>query len=85
MSSSVLENIKRTTQAQLEGYRKWDVDAILAPRAENCIYKYRPESMERPEMNNAQFREYFSTVIPLLQGFDVRCLFSASILCRVAN
>lgn len=69
--SQVLENIKRTTRAQLEGYRKWDLDAILAPRAENCVYKYLPETMDRPAMNNDQFREYFATVLPLLQGFDV--------------
>lgn len=70
--SSLLENMKRTTHAQLYGYRQWDLNAILAPRAGNCTYHYLPQSMERPVMNNEQFREYFSTVIPLLQGFDVR-------------
>lgn len=64
--------MKRTTHAQLDGYRKWDIDAILAPRAENCIYRYLPTSMGNPDMNNEQYRAYFSTIIPLLQGFDVR-------------
>ena len=71
--STLLENMKRTTHTQLDGYRRWDLDAILAPRADNCIYRYLPESMERPAMNNEQFREYFSTVIPLLQGFNLCC------------
>lgn len=66
------DSIKRTTQAQLDGYRKWDLDAIMAPRADNCSYRYLPESMGRPAMNNAEFREYFATVLPLLTGFSVR-------------
>lgn len=69
--SSLLENMKRTTRAQLDAYNKWDLDAIMTPRADDCVYRYLPESMNRPPMNNEQFREYFASILPLLQGFDV--------------
>lgn len=69
---SLRETMKRTTQAQLDGYRKWNVEAIVAPRADDCIYTYHPESMGRPPMNNDQFKDWFSTMIPLLKDFDVR-------------
>lgn len=70
--STLLANIKRTTHAQLDAYKAWNVDAIVAPRADDCTYRYLPESMNQPTMDNDQFREYFSTIIPLLEGFDVR-------------
>lgn len=70
--SSLLESMKRTAHAQLDGFRKWDLEAILAPRAENCQYRYLPESMGNPSMNNEEYRAYFAGILPLLQGFDVR-------------
>lgn len=71
--SSLLENMKRTAHEQLNGFKQWNLDAILAPRADNCVYTYLPQSMGRPPMNNDAYREYFSGILPLLQGFDV-CL-----------
>ena len=72
MAPSVLENMKATTEAQFDAYRSWNVDAILEPRTEDCIYRFLPETLQRPPMNNSDYRAYFSTIIPLLQDFNVR-------------
>jgi hypothetical protein len=75
MSAVVLENIRRTTQATIDAYHKWDLDAILAPRSSDCVYKFRPLSLKQPPRNNAEYREYYaSQIIPLFQDFKVRLL-----------
>jgi hypothetical protein len=75
MSAAVLENIKRSTQATIDAYHRWDLDAILAPRADNCIYQFRPLSLKQPPRNNAEYREYYaSQIIPLFQDFKVTLL-----------
>ncbi|KAK4894719.1 hypothetical protein LTR27_007107 [Elasticomyces elasticus] len=55
MTSSVLDNIKRTTQQTIDGFRKWDIDAIMAPRAENCTYQALPKSLGLPPHNNKDY------------------------------
>jgi hypothetical protein len=74
MSATVFENIKRTTQATIDAYNKWDLDAILASRSDDCIYQFRPLSLKQPARNNHEYREYYaSQIIPLFQEFKV-CL-----------
>ncbi|KAK4906881.1 hypothetical protein LTR49_024031 [Elasticomyces elasticus] len=72
MASSVLDNIKRTTQQTIDGFRKWDIDAIMAPRADNCTYQALPKSLGLPPLNNKEYREWYTAeIIPLMQNFDV--------------
>ncbi|KAK3684537.1 hypothetical protein LTR37_020179 [Vermiconidia calcicola] len=72
MATSVLDNMKRTTQATIDGYRKFEIDAIMAPRADDCVYEALPKSMGAPALDNESYREFFSTqVIPLFEDFKV--------------
>lgn len=65
--------MKRTTQATIDAYNKWDLEAILAPRSDSCVYQFRPLSLKQPARNNSEYREYYATqIIPLLQDFKVR-------------
>lgn len=69
--TSVLENMKRTAQAVCYGYEQWEVNAVLAPRADVCVHEVGPRSLGRPPKNNSQYREYFATVQSLFHDFKV--------------
>lgn len=67
------ENIKRTTEATIDAYRKWDLEAIMSTRSDDCVYQFRPLSLKQPAMDNAAYREYYGTqIIPLFTDFKVR-------------
>lgn len=62
----------RTALNLLESYDKWDIDAIIAPRAENCVQQVYPSRLNRPKQNNAEYREYFEKgVMPHFKDFHV--------------
>lgn len=69
--AAVIENMKHTTRAVLESYEKWEIEAIMAPRDDNCIHQILPMSLERPPRNNEEFRGYLTPIIPLFKGFTV--------------
>jgi hypothetical protein len=78
-----LDSIKRGTEATIRGYRKWDVDAILAPRAENCTYHLLPESIGVPPRSNAEYREWYTTqIIPLFKEFKVSDAYPLVVACH---
>lgn len=69
MANSVHENMKRYTQRVLDAYAAWDLDAILADRAEECIYYARPESAGLPQKNNSEYRQWYTAeIMPLMKG-----------------
>lgn len=47
----------------IQGYQKWDIEAILDPRAENCTQQVFPASLGLPKLNNSQYREYLTNGI----------------------
>ncbi|OCT44851.1 hypothetical protein CLCR_06484 [Cladophialophora carrionii] len=68
MANTVLENMKRYTQRLLDAYAAWDLDAILADRAEECVYHARPGTTGLPPRNNAEYREWYTTeIMPLMK------------------
>ncbi|EXJ55618.1 hypothetical protein A1O7_08547 [Cladophialophora yegresii CBS 114405] len=68
MADTVLENMKHYTQKLLDAYAAWDLDAILADRAVECIYHARPETAGMPPMNNAEYRQWYTTeIMPLMK------------------
>lgn len=60
-----------TALAFIAGYNEWNMDAILAPRAENCMHRVYPARLSRPNMNNTEYRTYFSAFLPLYKDFNV--------------
>jgi hypothetical protein len=77
IATTILHHLKCGTEATIEGYRKWDIEAILNPRAENCSYNLLPESIGVLQRNNAEYREWYLTqVTPLFKNFSVRRLIS---------
>ena len=61
----------KTAMQAIEGYNNWDIDAIFAPRTETCTQRVYPERLDRPVMNNTEYRAYFSAVLPIFKDFHI--------------
>jgi hypothetical protein len=74
MAASVLANMKQYTKRLLDAYAAWNLDAILADRAEECVYHARPETIGMPPRTNAEYRQWYtSEIMPLMkEGIKVR-------------
>jgi len=69
--ADVLDQMKRTTKAVIDGYNNWDIEAIMAPRASDCISRVLPKSLGREPRNNDVYRQYFASIMPLFKDFTV--------------
>lgn len=69
--ASIMDNMKQTAQAVCDGYTKWEIEAVMKPRAENCTHHLGPRSLGRPPRDNQQYRKYFSSVQSLFHDFQV--------------
>ncbi|KAJ9617033.1 hypothetical protein H2200_000754 [Cladophialophora chaetospira] len=68
MANTVLDNMKRYDQRILDAYAAWNLDAIMADRAEECVYHARPETAGLPPRNNAEYRQWYTTeIMPLMK------------------
>lgn len=74
MASDGQSQLLQTALRVIEGYNKWDIDAILAPRAENCTQQVLPYRLGRPVLNNTEYREYFSSIMPSFHNFHLEIL-----------
>lgn len=62
----------QTALRVINGYQNWDLDAIFAPRAENCTQQVLPASLTRPPLSNSQYREYLANgVVPHFKNFQL--------------
>lgn len=64
----------QTALRVIEGYNSWNIDAIMAPRAENCTQQVLPYRLNRPINNNTEYREYFKAIMPYFKAFKVEIL-----------
>ncbi|ORY54811.1 uncharacterized protein BCR38DRAFT_453145 [Pseudomassariella vexata] len=60
-----------TALAVINAYNAWDVDAIMALRAPDCIHRVLPESLGQPAMNNTEYRAYFESIQPLFENWTI--------------
>ena len=73
-SADILANMKRATKTFTDGFVKWDVDLMLAPRAENCVYHVKPKTIGStfPPASNEAFRNFIvGTMSKALWNFNV--------------
>jgi len=61
-----------TAHTLVDAYSRWDIEAIMAPRAEDCVHQLLPLSLGRKPMNNSEYRKYFTMITPLFQDFTAR-------------
>jgi hypothetical protein len=71
VTSKSTSKLLTTALAVVAGYNEWNMDAILAPRAENCTHRVYPARLNRPAMNNTAYNEYFSNFLPYFRNFNV--------------
>ncbi|KAJ4390943.1 hypothetical protein N0V93_004542 [Gnomoniopsis smithogilvyi] len=60
---------RETAIEVMDAFKAWDIDRIIAYRAENCTQQVVPKSLDRPAMDNAAFRQYFGGIMPLFKNF----------------
>jgi hypothetical protein len=70
-SSQTPSKLLTTALALIAGYNKWNIEAILAPRAENCTHRVYPLRLPRPTLNITAYREYFGRILPYFKDFNV--------------
>ncbi|KAI0515385.1 hypothetical protein F5B22DRAFT_607159 [Xylaria bambusicola] len=72
MSSGTAPSRRRQTAlAVIDTYNKWDLEAMVAIRTEDCVHQVLPQSLGRQPLNNAEYKAYFATWIPLFKDFTV--------------
>lgn len=74
MSSSVLDNMKKTTEAFFKSYDTLDADEILQHWADDCTHKIRPDSLQRPKRTKDEYRAYINGMGWAMRGFRVSLL-----------
>ena len=66
--------LHQTAMRVIDGYNKWEIDAIMAPRADKCTQQVLPYRLNRPVLDNTQYRSFFSTLLPYFKSFNVEIL-----------
>jgi hypothetical protein len=61
----------KTAMTVIAGYNAWDMDAIMAPRSENCTHRVYPDRLGRPLLNRTEYITYFSSLLPFFDNFTV--------------
>ncbi|KAF2169292.1 hypothetical protein M409DRAFT_20518 [Zasmidium cellare ATCC 36951] len=69
MSSTLLENIKKTTEAFFASYDTLNADEILEHWADNCVHKIRPDSLGRQKRNKEEYRAYVNSMAWAMKEF----------------
>lgn len=51
--------MKATANAWLTGFKHWDVEELVAPRADQCLHEIYPTTMSISPATNSDFRALF--------------------------
>ncbi|ROW15308.1 hypothetical protein VPNG_03042 [Cytospora leucostoma] len=54
----------------IEAYRSWDIERIMAYRTDDCTQEVIPKSLKQTPQDNATYRKYFASIVPLFQDFQ---------------
>lgn len=58
-------------------YNAWDIEAILAPRAPDCVHSILPASLRQKAKNNDEYRRHFQHgFLKVFRNFQVRLCIS---------
>ena len=68
---SVADKQKKTAQAFLDGYNAMTSEAVLAPRADECIHNMLPASMNRAGKSNEEYRTFITKLGPMMKDMKV--------------
>ena len=68
MSRSALYDTANTI---VNSYNTWTVEALMAVRAPDCMNYILPDSLNRPPLNNQDYKAYFTSIMPAFRDFHV--------------
>lgn len=75
MTTTILENMKRTSDRLFDAYNRWDVDAMIAIRSKDCKSSALPksfgESIACIKESNTEHRKRLQAMNPVLLDFQV--------------
>ena len=71
VSTPTRSTLVATAQSVLDGYNAWSMEAILAPRSNNCTQYILPHSLGIPPMDNSQYASFFRPNLPNFRNFHV--------------
>ena len=67
MSSNLAESMRATTAALVMAFDgKWETEATLAPRADDCVHTILPASLGIPAKSNDEFAARFDKIKHLI-------------------
>jgi ketosteroid isomerase-like protein len=69
-----LANQRASAKAFFDGYKAWNIDAILAYRTPDCLHQVLPASLNRTAQTNADVTAYFKRIENTFANFTVRHL-----------
>ncbi|KAJ3496566.1 hypothetical protein NLG97_g2574 [Lecanicillium saksenae] len=69
--TTLREKQEATARALFDGYNQYEAEAVLAPRAPECIHSWWPTSMKRPSKTNDEFRQFFKPMEKTMKNY--RC------------
>ncbi|KAI1173718.1 hypothetical protein F4777DRAFT_556965 [Nemania sp. FL0916] len=70
-TDSRASKLRETALAIIDAFQKWDLEAIMALRTDDCTTQVLPRSLSRPRMNNADYREFFGGLMPHFRDFTL--------------
>ena len=68
-SASSRDILLKTANSAIDGYNKWTIAAILAPRSPSCIHQTLPSSLNRPARTNDEYAAYFGSILHAFQNW----------------
>lgn len=63
--------MRATAGAWLTGFKHWNVEELVAPRADDCLHEIYPTTIGLPPSTNADFRAFFEP-LKSFQDTEVR-------------
>jgi hypothetical protein len=70
--ASTLTNMKRVTEAFIEGFNTYNLDAIIGPRTPDCLQHVQPKTLGRPPQSNDDYRQQMTTAWESFTDWKVR-------------
>lgn len=70
--TSTLANMKRVTEAFIEGFTTYNLDAIVGSRTPECLQYVQPKTLGRPPLSNEDYKQQMTTAWQSFTDWKVR-------------
>ena len=74
MPSSQDSQLLKTALSLTGAYQKWDLEAVMAPRAPHCTQQVYPARLKRGPRTNDEYRSDFAAILPHFKDYGMKVL-----------